>query len=37
LVPALSELQEKMVAALRQMEVEQSKKCEHELRHEEDQ
>jgi hypothetical protein len=37
LVPELSDLQKKMVEMLKQLEVEQSKKCDHELRHEEDQ
>ena len=36
LVPELSDLQKRMVAMLQQVEFEQSKKCEHELRHEED-
>ena len=36
LVPELSDLQKRMMAMLQQVEFEQSKKCEHELRHEED-
>lgn len=36
LVPELSALQQRMIAMLRQIEFEQSKKCDHELRHEDD-
>ena len=37
LVPELSDLQKRTMDMLRQLEFEQSKKCDHELRHEEDQ
>ena len=37
LVPELSDLQRRTMDMLRQLEFEQSKKCDHEIRHEEDQ